>query len=130
MAGHDVFLAALLVQADPQPPPLMEYVAHLHLQGGADTREAAGHQTDECPFPQGPEIGAAFVELCIRRPMSDLAYRIVVRPSTARLAISKPPATAVKNSAHVTSPGRFGKMSGSGWNAWKINNASRHAVVP
>jgi hypothetical protein len=49
--------------------------------------------------------------------VSTISYRVVVRQSTARFASHKPHVTAVKNSAHVTSPGCFGNTSGTGCKA-------------
>jgi hypothetical protein len=51
------------------------------------------------------------------RRYSTLTHRVVVRQSTARLASHKPPATAVRISAQVTSLGCFGITSGIGWMA-------------
>ena len=79
-----------------------------------------------CPTPQKPgslwAAGAASRTRASslwaagkpRRYHSCFSYRVVVRQSTARLASHKPPATAVKISAKLTSPSSFGNKSGIG----------------
>ena len=46
------------MQADPSPASLHEIVADLHLQDGADAREAVDHQADQGPVAQSDEVGA------------------------------------------------------------------------
>ena len=43
VTGHFVELAALLVEADPQPPLLVEDIAHVQAAGGADASISLGN---------------------------------------------------------------------------------------
>src|SRR5262249_18466008 len=81
-------------------------VAPLHYQRQQEESRATANEVPQwlhCGLPDST--------------VSIAAELVVVRQSTARLASHKPPATSVKNSAHVTSPGRFGKTSRIRWKA-------------
>lgn len=47
VAGHDMLLAALLVQPYPQPPVLGEHVLHPHGKRSPDAAERIDHQPDQ-----------------------------------------------------------------------------------
>ena len=50
VAGHLMPLAALLVQAHPQPSALGEHVLHLHAGRRPDAGEAIDHEADQRPI--------------------------------------------------------------------------------
>ena len=52
VTGHFVELAALLVKADPQPPLLVEDIAHVQAAGGGDAGEGEDHHADQGTIAQ------------------------------------------------------------------------------
>src|SRR5215467_9957205 len=59
VTGHFVELAALLVEADPEPPLLMEDIADVQAAGGGDTCKREHHDADQGAVAQ-PHNGFRF----------------------------------------------------------------------
>src|SRR5262245_48691692 len=110
--GHHNFFRTRRDAAFPWPhlvlcvANLNRRVAPLHYQRQQEESRATANEVPQCLHCGLPDS-----------TVSIAAELVVVRQSTARLASHKPPATSVKNSAHVTSPGRFGKTSRIRWKA-------------
>jgi hypothetical protein len=76
VTGHLVLLAAFLVQPHPAAPALHEVVTHLHLQHGADAREAVDHHRDEGTIAQAHEQRFEAFRLVLARRVSRDAYAV------------------------------------------------------
>jgi hypothetical protein len=55
LAGHAVFLAAFLVQADPQTAVLPVNIRHGHAEGRAYTREGKNEKADQRPVAEADD---------------------------------------------------------------------------